>query len=338
VVFASPARDWHNRTGWTVELTYAMQAEKPYWGVDDLAERVQRADVDGLRVLVRVDYDQGQSLPPKDDALALDVYLRYLWRLARDERLRTVYGYVIGSSYNTQSSNSQAPDAMVTPEWYARVFNGYGTDPTRNDNIVAILRAERPTVRVLVGPVRPGSSDQNGRLRYRIDAPWLNYMNTLVAALDEAAQQRAWAAPDGFAIQAPGRPDAPEFGSTPNPDEPTLDLRRAEWNGAQMGFRVFEDWLDIINAYPTTRGLPVFITSTNTFALGSAAEPAENYPPGWLTNALEMVNREPQIQALCWFVDEFPLDKQWELYSLTDPHGLLVEAAAEFDQLLSASP
>jgi len=226
----------------------------------------------------------------------------------------------------------------VTPEWYARVFNGYDTDPTRHDNIVAIMRAEHPAIHVLVGPVRPGSSDQNGRLRYRIDAPWLNYMNTLVAALDEAAQQRAWAAPDGFAIQAPGRPDAPEFGSTPNPDEPTLDLRRAEWNGAQMGFRVFEDWLDIINAYPTTRGLPAYITSTNTFAPGSEAAPAENYPPGWLTNALEVANREPQIQALCWFVDEFPLDKQWELYSLTDPHGRLAEAAAEFDQLLSASP
>lgn len=337
VVFASPTRDWHNRSGWDIELTYAQQAEAEYWGVDDLAERVQQARANGLRVLVRVDYDQGQSLPPADDTLALDVYLRYLRRLARDERLREAYAYVIGSSYNTAGSNSQAPESMVTPEWYARVFNGYGTNLDQTDNVLAVMRAERPTVRVLVGPVRPGFADQDGQQIYRIDAPWLNYMNTLVAALDDAAQKRLWATPDGFALQAPGRPSAPELGQTPNPEEPKLDLRLAEWHGAQMGFRVFEDWLDIINAYPTTRGLPAYITSANTFAPGTEAKPAENYPAGWLTNALDVINREPQIHALCWFIDEFPLDPQWELFSLTNPHGALMEAASEFDVLLSGS-
>jgi len=109
MVFASPARDWHNRSGWTVELTYAMQAEKQYWGVDDLAERVQRAEANGLRVLVRVDYDQGQSLPPKDEALALDVYLRYLRRLARDERLRTVYGSSSAAATTRRAATRKRP-------------------------------------------------------------------------------------------------------------------------------------------------------------------------------------------------------------------------------------
>jgi len=338
VVFASPARDWHNRSGWDVELTYAQQAEVEYWGMDDLAERVQQAEANGLRVLVRVDYDQGQSLPPADDALALDGYLRYLRRLARDERLSGVYAYVIGSSYNTAGSNSQAPESIVTPEWYARVFNGYTTDSTNGDNVLAVMRAERPTVRVLVGPVRPGVADQSGQRVYSIDAPWLNYMNTLVAALDDAAQKRPWATPDGFALQAPGRPSVPELGATPNPEEPRLDLRLAESNGAQMGFRVFEDWLDIINAYPTTRGLPAYITSANTFAPGTEAKPAENYPAGWLTNALEVVNQEPQIHALCWFIDDFPMDEQWALFSLTNPRGAMASAANEFEALLSAQP
>jgi hypothetical protein len=155
--------------------------------------------------------------------------------------------------------------------------------------------------------------------------------------LDEATRNRKSAAPDGFALQAPGRPTAPEFGSTPNPDEPKIDLRRSEWNGAQAGFRVYLDWLEIINAYPSTRGLPAYITSANTFAPGTDARPAENYPAGWLTNALEVINQEPQIQALCWFIDEYTLDKNWELFSLTDPHGRMVDAADEFDKLLASS-
>ena len=63
VVLANPERDWHGRSGWDVELTYARLAEEEYWGIDGLAARVHQATAQGLRVLVRVDYDQGQSLP-----------------------------------------------------------------------------------------------------------------------------------------------------------------------------------------------------------------------------------------------------------------------------------
>lgn len=343
VVFADPGRDWHNRSGWDVELTYARQEEADYWSIDDLAARVQQASDTGLRVLVRVDYDLGQALPPADDYLALDVYLKYLARLARDARLKDVYGYVIGSGYNGKSSNSQAPERLVTSEWYARVFNGYGADPTHTDNVVEVIRAENPATRVMVGPVRPWIEDQNGKLRYRIDIPWLNYMNTLVAALNESAAANEeigipLTGPDGFAVQAPGRPNAPQLTPSVAANEPHLDLTRSGWNGAQAGFRVYRDWLDIINTYPHTRGLPVYITSTNTFTPDTGVKPAENYPRGWLTTALEVVNQEPQVLALCWFIDTFPMDAQWEYFSLTNPVGLLIDAADEFDQLLRSQP
>jgi hypothetical protein len=339
VVFANPERDWNNRSGWNVELTYARQAEADYWGVDDLAERAEMATGKGLRILVRVDYDQGQSLPPTDDFEALDSYLRYIRRLARDERLKNVYGYVMGSGANANSSNSQAPQSPVTPEWYARVFNGYGTDPTHTDNVVEVARSENPTVRVLVGPVRPWITDQTGQRRFRIDTPWLNYMNTLVAYIDASASAKAAIgisniAPDGFALQAPGRPNALELASESGAQEPLMDLHSPKWNNAQMGFRVFEDWLEIINSYTYTRGLPVYLTSTNTSQPDNDVKPAENYPRGWLTNALQVVNQEPQIKALCWFIDFFPNDQRWELFSLTNPAGLNLDAAQEFDELL----
>lgn len=343
LVFANPERDWRGRSGWDVELTYALMAEEEHWGIDDLAARVHQSTEKGLRVLVRVDYDYGQSLPPAGDYLALTEYLRYLRRMARDERLRDVYGYFLGSGYNSLDNNSLAPTHAVTPEWYARIFNGYGEPPAHADNAVQVMRAENPHARVLVGPVQPWNTDQDGEQRYEIDAPWLNYMNALAAALDEGARDKAaagipLAAPDGFAVQASGRPAAPELAGRDAGDEPRVDLDRAEWGGAQAGFRVYRDWLNVINAYPTTRGLPVYITAANTFAPDESVPPAQNYPRGWLTAALDVVNEEPQIKALCWFIDYFPHDTQWEWFSLTRQPGRLLDAAEEFDLLLRGEP
>jgi hypothetical protein len=343
VVFANPQRDWHGRSGWDVELTYARQPEGTYWSADELSSRVQAETAKGLHVLVRVDYDQGQALPPDGDNIAMQAYLDYLRRLARDDRLREVYGYIIGSGFNSLGSNKQATDHPVTPEWYARVFNGYSADPLQSDNVVEVIRSENAHVRVLVGPVQPWITDQDGHLHNKIDVAWLNYMNSLVAALDLSASTNdalgiVHTGPDGFAIQVPGRPDAAEFDGRLQPDEPLLDLSRANWNGAQAGFKLYQDWLDIINAYPHTRNLPVFITSTNTYAPDEKIAPADNYPRGWLSAALAAINKDAQIQALCWFMDYIPDSAPWEKFRLTEPHGLLVDTADEFDKLLQLKP
>lgn len=340
VVFADPARNWHGRSGWDVELTYAQLAEDEFWGVDDLALRVHQAMANGLRVLVRVDYDQGQSLPPADDQLALSEYLAYLRRLARDERLQGVYGYFLGSGFNELGSNAQAPERPTTPRWYARLFNGYSEEVSHTDNAVQVIRAENPQTRVLVGPVRPWNSDQDGGLPYAIDVPWLNYMNTLVAALDAGARAKSaagfpLAAPDGFALHSPGQPEATAAMGRLGAEEPRLDLHRPGWGEAQTGFRVYRDWVAIVNAHPATRGLPVYVTSTNTYVPGGASPPAQNYPQGWLTAALAEVNQEPQVQALCWFLDQDRSgDDRWDFFSLAEHPGRLIYAAGEFDALL----
>lgn len=339
VVFPSPDRDWHGRAGWVVEVTYVHQAEAAHWGVDDLAMRVAAHRAKGLRVLVRVDFDQQQSLPPTEDYIALSEYLEYVRRLARDARLREVYGLIIGADYNAVEANALAPERPVTPEWYARLFNGYGEPPTHSDNVVQTARALNPNLRVLVGPLRPWVFDLDGARRAEVNVPWLNYMNTLVALLDETAQAKSavnipLAAPDGFDVQAPGRPDASEMAGSDRASEPRIDLPRAAWGGARVGFRVYHDWLDIINAYSTTRGLPVYIVSTNTFDREAGVPPAQNYPRGWLTTAAEVVAAEPQIMALCWFMDEFPHGDEWDYFSLTEHPGRMVDAAEEFDRLL----
>ncbi len=340
LVFAMSTRDWHSRAGWNVELTYAL-ADKPddYWMLDHVAERVMESTKQGLRVLLRVDYDRGQSIPPLDDYEALNAYLKFMHRLAGDARFRDVYGLIIGSGYNDNGSNSKAPNNKVTPEWYARLFSGYGIDVRARDNVIETVRSINTQVRVLVGPVRPFNLDQTGSRIWQTDAPWLNYMNTLVAALDAVAKTKSmngkpFLAPDGFALQAPGRPDSPGLHADASAHEPNLDLARKEWNGAQAGFRIYQDWLAIINHFESMRGLPAYITSTNTFTPDTKTPPAQNYPKGWLAHALDEINAEPQVHALCWFMDGLPSDEQWDLYSLTKRVGMLTDAADDFDALL----
>jgi hypothetical protein len=343
VVFAAPDRDWKGYSAWNVELTYAaIDARDDYWHLDRVAERVLRGERAALKTLLRIDYDRGQAVPPADDYKALDRYLRVVAIIARDARFAGLHAIVIGSGVNEKGANSKAPEKLVTPAWYARIINGYGIDVSATDNVVDQVRMVDRELRVLVGPVRPWNSDQTGSRTWRVDQPWLNYMNTVVALLDESAAASAlaglpYASPDGFALQAPGRPDPAFLSGADAALEPKMDLRRAEWGDAHAGFRVYRDWMAIINAYDSTRGLPVYITAANTFAPGlspSPDPPAKNYPRGWLRAAFEEVNREPQVRALCWFIDGIPGDDRWDLYSLQKRTGRLADAADDFDALL----
>lgn len=307
------------------------------FSIDGLARRVQQAQRNGLRVLVRVAYDRQQALPPTGDEVALEQFLGYCERLARDARLHEVYGYVIGAGFNSTSEHVLAPDAPTTPEWYARVFNGYGLASTRTDNVVQIMHAIEPRTRILVGAITPWSTDQNGSITDPLDTPWLNYMNTLVARLDDAARVHAaaglpLAGPDGFALRAAGRIDMRATVADQR-QEPARDQHIAKWGQAQMGFRVYRDWLTIINRYPTTRGLPAYITATNTVTDSPQSPPTQTYPTGWLDGAFTEVQHESQIQSLCWFVDA-SLGDMWNDFSLSRHPGKLNDADAEFDQLL----
>ncbi|MDF1513646.1 MAG: hypothetical protein P1S60_07550 [Anaerolineae bacterium] len=339
VVLPDSERNWFNRQGWVVEITYTSLAEESFWGVDDLASRIAEHTKKGLHVLVRVDYDQKTTLPPPDDYVALAEYLAFFSRLARDQRMVSVYGYIVGNEMNTFDAVTQNTSSVITPEWYARVFSGYGEDPHHTDNVVQTVRQENPHVRIIVGPVRPWSMDADGINKYAIDMPWLNYLNTLVALLDEADQIKNDAGiplcrPDGFDIQVTGLPDAPEMAGYARYDEPRQDLKRDAWQGARIGFSVYKDWLDIINQYPSTRGAPVFIVSTNTYDREANIPPVQNYPDGWLTTAAAVVNAQPQIQTLCWFLDTFPHSDKWDWFSLKEQTGRLVNAADEFNALL----
>jgi len=236
-----------------------------------------------------------------------------------------------------QTPMHSASLTLIRQKWYARIFNGYGEPAERRDNVVQTVRRENPSVHLLVGPVRPWMDDQSGSIPYEIDVPWLSYMNTVIARLAKSAVEKAAvgdvrALPDGFAIGAPGRVTAPELADAAQ--EPQTDLTRPEWQGAQAGFRIYRDLLAIINASSAMQGRPVYISTTTTYTPDKGILPAQNYPAGWLKNALAEVNTEPQIQTLCWFLDFVPGDNQWDAFSLTRKPAAMQDASDDFEQLL----
>jgi hypothetical protein len=164
-------------------------------------------------------------------------------------------------------------------------------------------------------------------------------MDALASSLDLGATTKAnagiaWGAPDGFAVQAPGRPLAPELEGINGAEEPRHEIARAEWNGAQAGFQIYREWIAVIDRYETLQGLPIYIKSTNTYVPDEAVPPAQNYPQGWLTTAYSVVNADPRVHAMCWFLDLIPGDESWDAFSLARGQGRMLYAAEEFDALL----
>jgi len=138
------------------------------------------------------------------------------------------------------------------------------------------------------------------------------------------------------AVQAPGRPHAPGLTEPERAQEPRRDLHRPSWDQAQAGFRIYRDWLAIINSHESTRGLPLYITSTNTYTPDDPILSAQNYPPGWLQAAYQEVVSQPQVRSLIWFLDyDGSGDRRWDGFSLSTGFGQMYEAARDFDELLA---
>ncbi len=325
--------------GWNVELLFAT-------GIDQANDPNGRAAVGrragvargalGLRVLVRVDHAPGQSLPPPGDDAGRTAYVRFLEGICQDVTYReNVFGYIIGNEFNLASENqrlNRAAGERLTPDWYARMFNGFGVDAADVGNAHAFIKTHQPAAWVLVGAIAPwsGESDGDAGARWIIDEPWLNYFHAACRRIFGAASaSQRW--PDGFAIHAYGRtglPGSPSFTA----NEPHTDVPFGG-RGAQGGFRVYRDWCAIIDAAGFAPNLPVFVTETNTLTGNPSSQ---SYPSGWYVEALqELQTAGPRFHALCWFVDNDP-SGGWPGERLTNPTGNCVQASQDFDAAIAS--
>lgn len=337
---------WYNLTdtrgtsgGWDVELLYATgidQAGDPN-GSAAVGARAATAKADrGLRVLVRVDYAQGQSVPPPttNDAARTE-YVLFLQSICQDPAYHeNVFGYIIGNEFNLRAENQQLnwPNGQrLTPDWYARICIGYDADPGDTGNAYSSIKTFQPDALVLVGPVAPWTDESgaDGEDQWSTDEPWLNYFHAVCRRIASVGTSiNRW--PDGFAIHAYGRL-APARSAAFNRDEPHRDVTFGS-RGAQGGFRVYQDWSAIIDGTGFDPSLPIFVTETNTF---TDAHSSESYPVGWYLEALqELKTAGPRFRALCWFVDNDP-SGGWEAERLTNPQGNCIQANADFDAAIA---
>jgi hypothetical protein len=295
--------------GWDVELLYATgidQVNDPN-GRAKVGGRAARARSLGLLVLVRVDHAPRQALPPTGSEAARTAYVLFLQSICQDAVYRdNVFGYIIGNEPNLRVENEQlnwAAGQRLTPEWYARIFIGFGLDPGDTGNAHSSIKTFQPNAWVLVGGAAPwsGESSSDAADRWVRDKPWLNYFHAMCRRIASVGQTIGrW--PDAFAIHAYGRTGLPGSDGFSR-DEPHLDVPFGT-NGAQGGFRVYRDWAAIIDATGFDPAVPIFVTETNTLTV---APSSQSYPSGWYTEALrELRAAGPRYHALCWFVDNDP--------------------------------
>lgn len=146
----------------------------------------------------------------------------------------------------------------------------------------AILGVQ-PEAIVIVGAVAPYNATLSGSGPYPSNRPWLNYFHELVHRLGGDA--------GAFAIHA--------YGGRGGDTDPRDDN--------DMGFAVYEDWMEIIESHPGAAARPVYLTEMNhAVDGGTGGFPANSYDAGFIQRCFEEIAawnaaRPHNIRAACWF-------------------------------------
>lgn len=145
------------------------------------------------------------------------------------------------------------------------------------------IHAAQPEAIVLVGAIAPWNATLSGSGPYPSNRQWLNYFYDLVHRLGSDA--------DGFAIHA--------YGGRSGDADPRDD--------DEMGFGVYERWMEIIDSDPGAAARPVYLTEMNHAADGDVGGfPIYAYPTGYIQKLFEEIGtwnatQSHAIRCACWF-------------------------------------
>jgi hypothetical protein len=303
-----------------------------------VAESVRVSHQAGRNVIVRVDYAEGQNLPPSESSLSS--YVSTLTTICQNADFRNhAWGYIIGNEPNASFENSGL--TPMTPSWYARVFCGFGTSSNRTDNALQTIRGHQPSARVLIGAVGPWNTDANGSPAFTLDCPWLNYFNEMCQHIGEAMVFRGLGAVDGCAIHTYGRVGTSgTLNGGKNEPHNHVQAPPPSPPSAWFGFTTYKNRLDVIDSHDLggIAGSPIWITETNT---RTDAPSKDSYPSGWYIEALKQIYDSnaswERIMSVCWFVDRDYGD-HWPDEALTDPIEKCEDADDDFNQALVGTP
>lgn len=293
------------KQGWSLEMLFTnrySEPEKEWNYIKSIRDR-------GFRIILRLDYDYGYTVPWSDDGKNTPEMRRRFahqcGKIARDLG-DLVDVFVIGNEINP---NSPQPSR----EWYTQLFNSGDTDCVYDQ-----IKAACPHAKVCIFAPGGWPGKEN-----------LEYWEYVVDHVDKDADGKPQI--DGFCFHA-------YSGGSTVYDRTCEDPRF----GSKLDFKGFTKYLKMVyEKFGTSR--EVYITESNTFwYFGKWAEvnlqSEDSYRAGWMREAFQTVDQWNQsndlkINCLCWYVYHYQVKEggdQWNNSLRRTDNSRLNQAREDF--------
>jgi hypothetical protein len=249
---------------YSVEQLYTQRYTNPSAEVSNLRSIANK----GFRIILRLDYDYGHTVPANWDWVARYNYAVKCGQIARD-MAGVVNLFVIGNEMTASYEGSIAAD------WYTIVFNAQDTNSAYDQ-----IKATRPDAKVLMGALSgwPGFSGEAGS-----NVTFFEYFLAHVEAVD------------GFAVHAYSGTSF--FDGTGGTEDPRFSDMTGLHSFAEYAKRIYAKW------GPSVK--PIYITETNTYWFKNGFSD-RTYRANWIKEAYQAVDQwnqsnDMKVDALCWF-------------------------------------
>ena len=299
-------------------LSYAVQPTPGHDLASKYAEARRLINGARTRIIWRIDYRPGQSVPANDQDL--DQFLAALtaWRSLQPEASLGYLeqGYIVVSMGNEPNLKAEG---AVAPAQVARAFNG-----CEGADFISLMRSNSwggPACRVAVPAVAaygsdvPLGVDRFGQSLDNILSPWAGYACLLYEAIFVGPN----AQPSDILLHVYSRVGDGGAGKAAEPWTPAVDSHGYPWTSGGL----LTEWDNLIDGYPAQ----AWITEYNPFADRVLTDAA--YPDGLLTamrdRAVNILGE--RFAGLLWFYG--PPGEPWSDYSLATQ----TRAAAELKRL-----
>jgi hypothetical protein len=269
-------------------------------------------------VLLRVDFDHGQTVPVEGDFVGKYEFAQFLAKLARDPVVRHAHGIIVGNEPNLKAENASGGAGGISADWYMKVHSGVYAAPDDEADAYTQLRANGYHGEVLIAAPAPWSDDTDGTLEYYPTPPgatgtmqWLRYASTLYW-LAYNASRMAYNEVKGTVHTYSNVIACQQLGLDPAREPSYVEaLRNPDWNMCQYGIRVYDEFLQQMNYQAGGGGdvVPHYVTEWNSLVgrvddnLDDPAWPCNNYPAGLLEHAVQYLRRKPNLMGFAMFVD-----------------------------------
>jgi hypothetical protein len=314
-MWLDPTRELHGRTALSVELLYASDGEA---GMAQVASRIGELQARGVRVLLRVDLEPGQTVPVEGDFDGKYEFAHLFEKLAQDPVIRNTSGIIVGNEPNLKAENAKGGDGGISADWYMKVQSGVYAAPDDDADAYTQLRTNGYRGDVLIAAPAPWSDDTDGTLEHYPTPPgatgtmpWLRYAATMYW-LAYNASRMTYNDVKGTVHTYSNVLACRDLGLDPALEPTYVDeLRNPDWNMCQYGIRVYHEFLQQMNFQAGGEGdvVPHYVTEWNSLVgrvddnLSDPAWPCNNYPAGLLLNAVDYLKLQPNLMGFAIFVD-----------------------------------